>query len=203
MRISPKQLQEGYLAFQQKERRDAMYKTATFLVEHFWGHPAEVAEGLGVLLLIWNAAFYRRGPFDFDALEQCIAINQALLNEYRKRDILTYTPKDDTRIRPLFEAFIEALRICEGKCKGRGSPVGAAKALHLLAPSFFPLWDEKIARGYGCYYNVDAPGQYIAFLRQTKEIAEELASSVNVPGKTLIKLIDEYNFAKYTKRWVE
>jgi hypothetical protein len=25
------------------------------------------------------------------------------------------------------------------------------KALYLLTPDFFPLWDEKIARAYGCY----------------------------------------------------
>ena len=60
--ITPEKLKEGCHAFQQKERRDAMYKTDTFLVQHFWGKPAEVAEGLGVLLCIWNHAFYRNGP---------------------------------------------------------------------------------------------------------------------------------------------
>src|SRR5262245_186831 len=45
--ISPEELQNGCLAFQQRERRDAMYKTATFLVKYFWGKPTEVAEGLG------------------------------------------------------------------------------------------------------------------------------------------------------------
>src|SRR5690348_15776111 len=59
--ISPEELQKGCLAFQQRERRDAMYKTATFLVKHFWGKPTEVAEGLGVLLFVWNHAFYRLG----------------------------------------------------------------------------------------------------------------------------------------------
>jgi hypothetical protein len=49
--ISPEQLQKGCLAFQQRERRDAMYKTATFLVKHFWGKPTEVAEGLGGLAM--------------------------------------------------------------------------------------------------------------------------------------------------------
>src|SRR5262245_45793670 len=142
MRIAPKRLRAGYLAFQKRERRDAMYKTATFLVEHFWGKPSEVAEGLGVLLLVWNAACYRHGLFDFDALEKCIAANQHLLNEYRSRNILSYTPKDDAKIRRLFQDFLEALKICQGKCKGRRTPVGVAKALHLLAPAFFPLWDE-------------------------------------------------------------
>jgi hypothetical protein len=193
----------GYLAFQQKERRDAMYKTATFLVDHFWGQAPQVAEGLGVLLLVWNAACYRHGPFDFDALEKCIADNQAILDQYRKRDILTYGPKDDARIRPLFEDFLDALQICEGRCKGRKTPVGVAKALHLLAPAYFPLWDEKIAKGYGCRYADDPAGKYLAFFKLTQAIAKELAPSVSVPGRTLLKLIDEYNYAKFTKGWVE
>src|ERR1700674_3951407 len=92
--ISPEELKDGCLAFRQKERRDAMYKTATFLVQHFWGKPTEVAEGLGVLLCVWNHAFYRNGPFDYDLLEKCIAINQALLTDFRKRNILTYSPDE-------------------------------------------------------------------------------------------------------------
>jgi hypothetical protein len=203
MRISPADLEAGYPAFQKRERREAMYRTATRLVGLSWGNAPEVAEGLGVLLLVWNAAFYRHGPFDFDALEKCIARNQTLLDEFRHRDIMSYSPADDSRLKALFQEFIEALRICEGKCKGRGSPVSAAKALHLLAPAFFPLWDAKIAKGYGCYYKFDAPGQYVAFMRLAREIAEQVAPSIRVPGKTLLKLIDEYNYARFTKGWVE
>ena len=62
----------GYKKFEEYEKRDAMYKVATFLVSHFWGKPAEMADGLGVLLLTWNQAFYRYGIFDFDRLEECI-----------------------------------------------------------------------------------------------------------------------------------
>lgn len=200
--ISPQNLEEGCLAFQRWERRDAMYKVATFLVEHFWGKPTQVAEGLGVLLLVWNHAFYRNGPFDFDALEKCIQANQTKLDGFRSRDVLSYSPTDDLEVKRLFEQFLEALRICDGKCKGRGSPVGVAKALHLLAPAFFPLWDEKIARAYRCYYNLDPAGQHIAFLRMTRETAQALAPHVRLQGKTLLKLIDEYNYAKHTKQWI-
>lgn len=200
--ISLEKLKEGCLVFQQKERRDAMYKTATFLVHHFWGKPTKLAEGLGVLLLIWNHAFYRNGPFDYDLLEKCIASNQTLLTNFRKRNILTYTPDDDHQISTLFQEFLDALRICEGKCKGQGTPVGAAKALHLLAPDFFPLWDEKIARAYDCYYTSDAPAKYMAFFVKTRAIAQALSPHVRLDGKTLLKLIDEYNYAKYTKGWI-
>jgi len=73
MRIPTRaQLGHGCTVFRQHEARDAMYKTATFLVDHFWGRPAKMADSLGVLLLTWNQAFYRYGPFDFGKLEGCI-----------------------------------------------------------------------------------------------------------------------------------
>jgi hypothetical protein len=186
MRISPEELRRGYLAFQNGERRDAMYQTATFLVEHFWANPSKVADGLGVLLLVWNAAHYRYGSFDFDVLEKCIANNQGVLDDYRKRSIMSYTTQDDGTIGILFDAFREALKICEGKSKGKKTPVGVAKALHLLAPSFFPLWDKKIAKAYHCDYATYPLRKYLKFVKITKDMAGELHVRVNVPGRTLL-----------------
>jgi hypothetical protein len=194
----------GHNEYAEWERRDAIYKTATFLVENYWGRPAEVAEGLGVLLLVWNSAHYRYGSFDFDSLEKCIADNQEVLNEYRSRNILSYTPNDDAKIGQLFEQSLAALEICEKSCKGRRSPVAVAKALHLLAPGFLPLWDEIIATQHGCYYGDDPAGTYLSFLRKSKDAAETLnkdddvQSLIRSTGRTLLKLIDEYNYITYT-----
>jgi hypothetical protein len=47
---TPNQFERGYLAFQQREGRDSMYRTATFLVDHFWENPREMADSLGVAL---------------------------------------------------------------------------------------------------------------------------------------------------------
>ena len=76
--------------------------------------------------------------------------------------------------------------------------MAVAKALHLLAPAFCPLWDDKIAKAYSCHY------KYIPFMRKMKNLAELLVPEVDVQstGKTLLKLIDEYNYAKFTKAWV-
>ena len=142
-----------------------MYKTATFLVEHFWGQPDKMADGLGVLLLTWNQAFYRYGPPDFDALEGCIERNQRVLDEYRNRDVLSYVPHDDPAIDHLYGQFLEALQIADGKKAGSRSPVSVAKALHLLAPAFFPLWDYMIATAYGCRYD------YVSFMRLMKALS--------------------------------
>ena len=52
-----------------------------------------------VLLLTWNRAFYRYGPFDFGKLEACIAENMAALKAYRARSILDYAATDEAQIK--------------------------------------------------------------------------------------------------------
>ncbi len=179
-----------------------MYKVATFLVSHFWGNPSDMADGLGVLLLTWNQAFYRYGIFDFNNLEQCISENLERIERFRNRDILSLLKSDEQDIKNLFEKFLKALQIDSGKMQGRKSPVAVAKALHLLSPTFFPLWDDRIARAYGCYYSANPAEQYVSFSKITKNIAEKIKTYINRTDKTLIKLIDQYNYSKYTQEWI-
>jgi hypothetical protein len=180
-----------------------MYKTATFLVEHFWGRPRDMADGMGVLLLTWNQAFYRYGSFDFALLEEALRANMAVIEGLRPRNIQSLVEADELIIRHLFLAFLDALRIKEGKKKDFKSPVAVAKALHLLAPDFLPLWDDKIARGYDCYYNLQPDQKYVTFAYKMRSLAQQLQEHVPPDcGRTLLKLIDEYNYAKHTKGWI-
>jgi len=192
----------GCEEYEKHEKRDAMYKVATFLVSHSWGKPADMADGLGVLLLTWNQAFYRYGIFDFDKLEKCITDNLPTIEGFRDRDILSLSSSDEYDIKYLFAEFLKALQIDAGKAQGRQSPVAVAKTLHLLAPKFFPLWDDKIARAYGCYYGENAAEKYILFCKITKTIADKVRNYIDRPDRTLIKLIDEYNYSKYTQGWI-
>jgi len=193
---------KGCEEFEKHEKRDAMYKIATFLTRHFWGKPADMADGLGVLLLTWNQAFYRYGIFDFGKLEKCIADNLQKLEGFRNRDILSLSSSDEYDIKDLFAKFLEALQIDAGKAQGRKSPVAVAKTLHVLAPKFFPLWDGRIARAYGCYYTENPAEKYISFCKITKAIAGKVRNYIDRRDKTLIKLIDEYNYSKYTQGWI-
>ncbi|HET6882051.1 MAG TPA: hypothetical protein VFI31_17925, partial [Pirellulales bacterium] len=203
---SVKELRRAIDVVEKHETRAAQYRVATFLVDHFWGKPENavdgvgVAEALGVLLASWNMAFYRFSPFDYKCLEECLAKNETLIGDFRERDILSYDPADDDdRIRAIFDDFLRALACCRGKVKGKTSPIAAAKALHMLAPKFFPLWDKKIAKAYRCNYATEPAKKYLRFMRKTKEIAENLAGDVEVGAKTLLKMIDEYNYTKYAK----
>ena len=196
------EFKRGYKEFQKREPRDAMYKIAVFIISHFWGNPALMADGLGVLLLTWNQAFYRYGSFDFDKLEQAIDSSLRAVENLRKRELTSLEAQDEARIKSLFGKFLNALRIATGKKKGTKSPVAVAKALHLLAPGFFPLWDDEIARAYHCHYSYKPEEKYLSFCYKIKEIAVQIPPSISMGNKTLLKLIDEYNYAKYTKEWI-
>ena len=81
----------------------------------------------------------------------------------------------------------------------RKSQVSAAKILQVLAPNFFPLWDNKIAKEYRCSYENNPEEKYLEFCYLNKEIVSGLERKIKKPGKTILKIIDEYNYSKFTK----
>lgn len=123
----------------------------------------------------------------------------------------------------LFEGTLDALAYTEAK---RKTPIIAAKSLHILAPSFFPLWDQEIAKGCGfSWYRPERDAaKYVAFMGYTqtaiaslerqftdggrpsglptaRSLAPSLSKRAGRP-KTMLKFLDEYLYAKHTKRWV-
>lgn len=197
---SKEEFNKGIEEYEKNEKYDATYNVAKFYVSHFWGNPSDMADGLAVLLLTWNQAFYRFGSYDFNKLQNCIADNIPKLNSFRNRDISTLSSDDEKEIKDLFANFLEALKIDSGKKMGTKSPVAVAKALHLLAPDFFPPWDYEIAQNYKCDYTVNPAEKYVSFCKIIKNMADKVKDYINRPDKTLCKLIDEYNYSKYTER---
>lgn len=276
----------GIEEYRKHEPRDAMYKVAIFLVSKFWDGKKEniemVTNGLGVLLSTWNQAFYRYGSFNFDKLEECINRNLPKIEEFRKKNILSFSKADEDETKYLFNEFLKALQIdnirfsdnnkkkytkkqleeilkawkinydgrnlesiynsikdnpkvkdavewiqrgkkqyiqitisklgdserkyLEEKKLIMRSPVAVAKNLHLLAPRFFPLWDNKIAQKYGCSYNKNPAEKYVLFCKKIKKFAEKFKDDEKIKRyekeKSLLKLIDEYNYSKYTQGWI-
>jgi hypothetical protein len=181
-----------------------MYRVATHLIQQLWNKPLDIniADALGVLLLTWNRAFYRYGQFNFFRLEKLLRKNKSRLNEYRKRNIKSLSTSDEKFIKSLFDKLNSSLSIDSGQVKGRKSPVATAKALHLLAPNFFPIWDEEIAKAYHCKYSSEPEMQYLKFCYLIKKMASEVSGYKIKSNKNLLKLIDQYNYSKYTKEWI-
>jgi len=202
--IALSDLEEMCRAYEQWEPRDSMYRVSTFLARAWWADPTRLVDALSVLQLVWNGAFYRYGGFNKQALEDCLRQNYGLLGAFRDREILSCTEADEPDIKRIFQSLLDALR---NTANGKRSAVSAGKALHLLAPNFFPLWDRYIAYAYRCPYNEKPSAAYLAFTQRIRpfaiQISNELATEESprklwLSEKPLLKRIDEYNYMKYT-----
>lgn len=200
--ITLAELQRGCTAYRANEPRDSIYTVAYTLLHQWWGNLPRVVDALTVLLLVWNARYYQWNNFYLDGtrLERCLTAKWPAIDSFHRRDIMSFVPADQPAVRHLFDSLLQALQINVGNLL-RTSPVGVAKALHLLAPAFFPLWDTDIAAAYGCN-PLGGAGEYLRFFAEIRRIAAGLRGASQVPGKTLVKQIDEYNFARFTKHWI-
>jgi len=194
------EFQRGYIVFNETEKPGVrqIWFDAVSIVSDGWGDPIRMADGIERIIRGWNR-FYAN--FDFDSLVNCIENKLSTLEIFRNRDIQTLSEADAQEMEVLFNAFLDAL---QRRPDLRKSPVSVAKALSVLEPNFFPLWDSWIAYAYGCWYFSDtAAPRYILFCKKMKSMAERLTICVPSPDdRPLLKRIDEYNFAKYTAHWL-
>ncbi len=207
LNITPEDLLRGSKLYEQHEPRDAMYRVASFLLSEgtWWGKHSNMADALTVLLLTWNSSFYRFGGFDAGRVEACLGSHWATINNFHARHIDSLDESDQEPLESLFLAMLDATQIASGAVAGRRSPVATAKALHLLAPHFLPIWDFEIAKAYDCNYSEEPAEAYWLFCLINQELVRRLKPEVPASTKTLLKIIDQYNYAKYSKakkwRW--
>jgi hypothetical protein len=89
-----------------------------------------VGEALAVLLRTWNSAYYRfhpPGAGHYAEVEALIETHSDWLETVTHRRIASLADADEQPLVTVFTGFEAAL-----------GPVGAAKALHILAPRFMP-----------------------------------------------------------------
>jgi hypothetical protein len=129
-----------------------------------------------------NRQYYRFRPEEATTLAQRLKpILRAELNtllKFRQRSITTLANSDETEVLRLFGIF-------RAEC----GPVGAGKALHILGPSFFPMWDDAIASNYG----VEKETGYFRFVNILKQEVINLPQEIT-PGVTALKALDEHNY---------
>ena len=154
-----------------------------------------VAEALAVLLQTWNRVYDRYRTFDqahVTRIEQMVSTYRAAIAGYRTRAIDTLNCEERATIVRLFQTFEDVL-----------GPVGASKALHLLAPGLFPLWDRAIAKAYALPLGkVGSNGdRYWRFMLVAQRQCADLHRQ-EPGGCEPLKSIDEYNYCKHTKGWL-
>jgi len=168
-----------------------------------------ISERIGIIVNKWGKC---RLHIDNARLQKTLKIFQEKYNKMLRWDIIQVSLWDN------HDEIIELFKLFGKNLKSTGS----SKALHVLNPSFFAMWDDDIRRnGYGCSETEE--GYFNFLLRSKKEIEEILKTyvndygRVNNPGealskriyspykghtKTILKLLDEYNWAKYTQEWL-
>lgn len=197
LRIQPtiQDLEEAHKKFETIEPRALFYRAGIELVNHAIQDKTKLslAEAIAVLLQTWNVSYYRFRPFDekhFSEIQGLLEKHRHKINDLRQRNIESFCDEDSKLVRSMFETFEMVL----GK-------TGAAKCLHLLAPSFFPLWDTKIAQAYELGKESDSE-RYCLFMETTKNQVKDLGGEKAV-GRNPLKALDEYNYCTYTLPMLE
>jgi hypothetical protein len=106
-----------------------------------------------------NLQYYRFRPDEAltlrGELELLLTAELHCLSGFRERSLAALDKAEEPAVLRPFRAF-----------RAKLGPVGAAKALHALAPTFFPMWDNDIARGYG--FSTEGAG-YFQFMLLAKQ----------------------------------
>lgn len=184
--------------FHEREPRAAVYQAASLLLQAALANPERLSPVVAVAALIqsWNFAYYKDVSCDAAHvvdLEFALHSVRHDVAHFRQRDIASFTVEADAaQVQHVFATLESVL--------GR---VGAAKAMHLLAPNFFPLWDNPIAQGYG--FTLAAAGRnaetYLAFM----QVVQRQVASVRrlLPSRPdALKALDEYNYCRFSKGWI-
>lgn len=136
-----------------------------------------------------------------------------LIKEFELMSIET-TQFDSSTVKTIKRIF-ENIAHCP--LKNRRESTDASKILHVMLPKFFVMWDTKIRKGifgdnikngerYAKYFLPEMQrlvkgivDDYAVIKRCDLELAAEQISK-ELDNYTLAKLIDEYNYVKYTKK---
>jgi len=197
-RITRAGIRRARARFREGAAGDLFYRAAIQLIAtaRQGASDLDLAESIGVLLQTWNTQFYRfRGGYkeqDTAAIRRLLAKHRGALDSIQDRRLDHLTADEERMVLMVFHDFEIAL-----------GQVGAAKALHLLAPRFFPLWDQRIAQfGYGIRFRgVGQNGSnYLLLMKATLEQIRHLGGWDRFDGNP-VKAIDEYNYCLHTRGW--
>ncbi len=197
--ISPEQIQTAHRLFMENEVRGFIYPLALSERKH------SVVNAILLLLWVWNADAYReiprsKGQFLKDhkyELEEAIKWIAAECTALLTEDLRSINIRQHRNlILGCFKRFNQIERI---------GPTGTSKALHIINPHLFMLWDQYIRKAYGC--NSDAaPLDYLEFTQLMQRLSEDITPAKwgsicgKCDGVSVPRLLDQYNYVRYTLR---
>jgi len=119
------------------------------------------------------------------------------------------------QIKEVIKKIYEDLSPVTSPPVGKAGHTATSKIMHMVNPELFVMWDKKIRDNYGCYGSSEG---YVNFLQKMQgmikeliknysqthnireeEAKEEIRKKCHDLKKTLAKLIDQYNYLKFTR----
>lgn len=215
---------KGCRAFHADEPKDPFYRVSQWVLKRCWEsgsvlNPPMAAGALGVLAVSWNTGYYRGLAPDFEVVEQFLVNNRSELLELRGRAIPSFEKAQDAAVvGRLFRKLRSILGVekrspVTKRVRRTQAHIPAGKVLHMLAPNLLPLWDNNIAREWGCDWSpaYSSDQAYLGFVEVSRDTLSRIAPwrelkrrSRSLRGHVggLLKVLDEWNYAKFTGGWI-
>ena len=179
-----------------REPRAFCYEISCDLISHAkeadgenWHENVDVIKSIILLLYTWNFAAKETKKLNFENVGQLINDSKDDLNYLDKYSIKNADDDAWKKVELIFDQF----RILLGQ-------TGASKALSLLNPNLFVMWDTAIRKRLNKelipgIMNGERGKYYVNFLKGIKKIIEDYGISEKLPHDSIVaKKIDEYHY---------
>lgn len=161
-----------------------------------WRTSDETIRGILLLLFTWNFAARETKALTYDNLRHVLTESEECLK--RLDGVKIEAHLSSAQWEDIFKAFS-----CFKKLMGQ---TGASKALSLMNPDLFVMWDTKIRKRLNkCLIpnisNGEKEEHYITFLKGIKTLIDRYDLGSKIPaGASLAKKIDEFNYTNLIMR---
>ena len=156
-----------------------------------WYGDIKTIKGVLLLLFTWNFAAQKTKRLNFQNICKLIRETKDDLTFLEKYSIRTADDGAWDIIKGVFEKFRSLL-----------GQTGASKALSLLNPELFVMWDTEIRKRLNKELipgisNGESGEYYVIFLKGIQKIIEEYRIAEKLPQDSVIaKKMDEYNYVR-------
>lgn len=155
-----------------------------------WYTHEKTIQGILLLLFCWNFAAKETKKLTISKVQEVLENNKAELSQLEGFSLLTINKSCEELVKKIYKEF-----------RSLFGQTGASKALSLLNPKLFVMWDTKIRNRLGKIikniYNGESPESYLNFLYGIKDIAIKFNLQEKLPHDAILaKKIDEFHFAK-------
>jgi len=171
-------LKKACRQFEELEARSSFYDIAIEVVEEY---PLQASI---IILATWNVSRFRFMVSDSRNLANLVEGMEACAPLFEELKDKTFQNTDFDEAKETIENIYSTLSAVKGV-----EYTGASKVMHLLNRNLFVMWDANIRDAYGFG---NSGKDYVNFLKEMQ--AEFKSIPWDVPGKTLAKAIDEFNY---------